>query len=75
MAHSRWLTTTSRALRVYAVTEKPTSNFKQVVHVSLRWRTLLCDFKSNAITLFLGLHYMFLTLFQSVKSCHPDRDY
>ena len=31
MAHSRWYTTASRALRVYVSTEEPTSNFKQVV--------------------------------------------
>ena len=31
MAHSRWLTTASRALRVYVSTEEPTRNFKQVV--------------------------------------------
>ena len=31
MAHSRSLTTASRALRVYVSTEEPTSNFKQVV--------------------------------------------
>ena len=30
MAHSRWLTTASRALRVFVSTEKPASNFKQV---------------------------------------------
>jgi len=31
MAHSRWLTTASRALRLYVSTEKPSSNFKLVV--------------------------------------------
>ena len=69
MTHSRWLTTASRALKLYISIEKPSCNFKLVVQYIMVVYTPMW-FKGNAITPFLRHHCMFLRLFLSVKSYH-----
>jgi len=48
MAHSRWLTTASRALRLYVSTEKPSSNFKLLVlYIMMVYTPLWFKIKRN----------------------------
>ena len=69
MAHSRWLTTASRAMRLYVSTEKPSCNFKLVYNIS--YILMVCTpmwfkIKRNRTISQAPLH-VFDTLFKSQK--------
>ena len=65
MAHSRWLTAASRALRVYVSTEEPTSNFKQVVqYIMMVYTPTLFQIKRNRTISQAPLH-----VFDTLSKC------
>ena len=65
MAHSCWLTTASRALRVYVSTEKPTSNFKQVVqYIMIVYTSMWFQIKRNHTISQAPLH-----VFDTLSKC------
>ena len=70
MAHSRWLTTASRALRVYVSTEDPPENLKLVVlYVMQVYCTLLCGLQLSNNMISLMPPCMSLKQFQNVRCC------
>ena len=65
MAHSCWLTTASRALRVYVSTEEPTSNFKQVVqYIMMVYTPMWFQIKRNYNIFQAPLH-----VFDTLSKC------